>query len=384
MTEHLDRPPDPAASTPPTVTPASTPPTVTPVMPPPGWYQDPWAVGQRRYWTGFTWTADIFPDGSPDGSGAQARPMPGRLADPAARPTVASPVPPAAPQWVPPTAGTATVTPSRAAVAPPPPPQPASAPPRSERLRSAALLAAGLVVGFLVVLWVVNAVAGTSRSTRPAAARPVTPTAPAPTPIPADPAQSALANIVVQPADVAATFTVGPVLGGRQVSGQPSLDLCGANFASESLRTARLQVSAVDTVGTEVLSTEAVRYVSAGATAQAFAELREAAAGCPTTPVASPGEPAVATRFNPAPDTAWPQVSTVERLAFDFVATDTSGETQHVIGVYLRRGRVLEGVYFLRPDGSQSPVAGQTSVADIVGVFAGRIAQLPAAVTDGP
>src|SRR5660398_91720 len=90
--------------------------------------------------------------------------------------------------------------------------------------------------------------------------------------------------------------------------------------------------------------------------------------------VASPGEPAVATRFNPAPDTAWPQVSTVERLAFDFVATDTSGETQHVIGVYLRRGRVLEGVYFLRPDGSQSPVAGQTSVADIVGVFAGRIA----------
>ena len=206
MTEHLDRPPDPAASTPPTV---------TPVMPPPGWYQDPWAVGQRRYWTGSTWTADVFPDGSPDGSGAQARPMPGRLADPAARPTVASPVPPAAPQWVPPTAGTATVTPSRAAVAPPPPPQPASAPPRSERLRSAALLAAGLVVGFLVVLWVVNAVAGTSRSTRPAAARPVTPIAPAPTPIPADPAQSALAKIVVQPADVAATFTVGPVLGGR-------------------------------------------------------------------------------------------------------------------------------------------------------------------------
>jgi hypothetical protein len=372
VTEHLDRPPDPAASTPPTV---------TPVMPPPGWYLDPWAVGQRRYWTGSTWTADVFPDGFPDGSGAQARPMPGRLADPAARPTVASPVPPAAPQWVPPTAGTATVMPARVA---PPPPQPASAPPRSERLRSAALLAAGLVVGFLAVLWVVNAVAGTSRSTRPAADRPVAPTAPVPTPIPADPAQSALAKIVVQPADVAATFTVGPVLGGRQVSGQPSLDLCGANFASESLRTARLQVSAVDTVGTEVLSTEAVRYISVDATAQAFAELRAAAAGCPTTPVASPGEPAVATRFNPAPDTAWPQVSTVERLAFDFVATDTSGETQHVIGVYLRRGRVLEGVYFLRPDGSQSPVAGQTSVADIVGVFAGRIAQLPAAVTDGP
>jgi hypothetical protein len=48
--------------------------------------------------------------------------------------------------------------------------------------------------------------------------------------------------------------------------------------------------------------------------------------------------------------------------------------------VYLRRGRALLGVYFSRPDGAQITVEGQTTIQEIVGVFAARLAALPTSV----
>jgi hypothetical protein len=183
---------------------------------------------------------------------------------------------------------------------------------------------------------------------------------------------------------VASGVSVQLLPGGNEVSGQPTLDLCNATFPSESLRTARLQVAAVNGLGDAQLSTEAVLYPNTAATAQAFSELKAAAAKCPSGPVPSPaGEPTVTTHFNPAPDPGWPSVAGVERLAYDFVTTDESGQTQHSVAVYLRRGRVLMGVYFPRPDGAQSAVHGQTSIAGIVSVFATRMAQVPAAAVNG-
>jgi hypothetical protein len=97
--------------------------------------------------------------------------------------------------------------------------------------------------------------------------------------------------------------------------------------------------------------------------------------------VVSPvGAPSVTTHFNPAPDGSWPQVATVERLSFDFTTTDLSGQTQHITAVYLHRGRALVGIYFFQPDGPQTAVDGQTTVAGIVNVFATRMANLPASV----
>ena len=58
------------------------------------------------------------------------------------------------------------------------------------------------------------------------------------------------------------------------------------------------------------------------------------------------------------------------------------GQSQHSLAVYLRRGRALLGVYFPHPDGAQSAVKGQTSIASIVNVFATRMAQLPAAAVN--
>ena len=68
---------------------------------------------------------------------------------------------------------------------------------------------------------------------------------------------------------------------------------------------------------------------------------------------------------------------------FDFVATDASGQSHHIIAVYLRRGRALMGVYFPQPDGTQAPVDGQTTIAGIVNVFATRMANLAASTVNG-
>jgi hypothetical protein len=193
-----------------------------------------------------------------------------------------------------------------------------------------------------------------------------------------------LSGLVLRQADVGPTETVAPIIGGTRVAGGATLDLCNGTFPSESLRTARLQVAAADTRGTLVLSTEAVLYSTPSGGAQALAELKSSAASCPASPVASPvGEPTVITHFNSAPDSSWPQVATVERVSFDFVTTDASGQSRHFTTAYLRRGRALMGIYFSQPDGPQAPVDGQTTMAGIVNVFASRMANLAGSAVNG-
>jgi hypothetical protein len=317
----------------------------------PGWYPDPWLAGQHRYWTGQQWTADVFPDG----------------------PTHPDPDP--LPDWSP---------------YDPEPESPPPAGPKSGRPLAVVALVVGLIVGFVAVIAIVNAV--TDKSTpKQAAATPTVPTGPAATlppetaPAgPVDPNQSSLSGLVLGQADVPTSFIVQPLSNGDAVTGQATLDVCNGTFPSEDLRTARLQVAAIDAQNNSTLSTEAVLYKNGAATTQAFAELKSVAASCPATPVASPvGEPTVATHFNAAPDGAWPQTPTVDRLAFDFTTTNAAGQSQHSIGVYLRRGRVLMGVYFPQPGGPQMAVGGKTTPAEIVNLFAGRIAQLPATVVNG-
>jgi len=202
------------------------------------------------------------------------------------------------------------------------------------------------------------------------------PSAPAQT---RDPSASLLANLIVTDADVGSSLRVAGLQGGNTLD-VPTLDLCNGTFPSEALRTARLQVSAIDDQRRTALSTEAVLYSSGAGTANAFSELKDAAAKCPSGPVESPvGLPTVTTRFGPAPDTAWPQVPTVERLAFSFDSTDATGETDHSVAVYLRRGRALLGVYFGHADEPSAVVEGHTALAEIVNVFADRLAKLPVA-----
>ena len=232
------------------------------------------------------------------------------------------------------------------------------------------------VGGFAIGRWVV----GDDESTAATGSR--SPSATTPT-LSVDPSTSALSGLVVRQGDVDASLSVQLLKGGSQVTGQTTLDLCNGTYPSESRRTARLQVVVLDKSSNNVLSTEAVLYSNAAAATQAFGELKSVAAHCPNKPVVSPvGEPTVTTHFNAAPDGNWASTPTVDRLAYSITTTDQSAQVNHSVAVYLRRGRALMGVYFSQPDATQTPVAGQATLAGIATLFANRMAQLPASVVN--
>jgi hypothetical protein len=207
---------------------------------------------------------------------------------------------------------------------------------------------------------------------------PTAPTAPAGPPVSAADA-AALHSMVLTQNDVGTADQVGVINGGDQVQA-PTLDLCNGTYPSETRRVARLQVAAQQSS----FSTEAVLYDSAGGTAQAFTELRGVAAKCPASPVVSPvGEQTVTTHFNSPPDASWPSTSGVERLAYDFTATDSQGNTVRSIAVYMRRGRAFIGVYFAAATGAQLTVDGQSTIPTIVKVFADRMAKLSGSIVNG-
>ena len=357
--EPIDLAAEPTRETPTDTTVAMPAPPAPDAVWPAGWYSDPWTAGQYRYWTGQTWTGETNRWG-PTNAGLGADPWP--------------------PLSAPVTTGYGLPT----------APAPTEAPKPSRRGPIVAAVVA------LILLLVVSATVGylidaNSRSDDKAGApstttpggtsRPGT-TTPANNVPSTDPDRDVLGGLVVQQADVGAKRTVLLIPNGNFTS-QPTLDLCNGTFPSERLRTARLQVAAVDAAGVSSLSTEAVLYRNPAASAQAFAELAEVRKSCPDQPVPSKvaGDPAAKTTFKAAPDTKWPRTPTVERVAYSFVS-ESAGKSYRSIAVYLRRGRALMGVYFLEPKAVEPSVAGERSIAGIVSVFEARMAQLPAAVVN--
>ncbi len=316
-----------------------------------GWYADPWVAGQYRMWNGEAWT------------GETGRAGPGGT------------VPPVAP------ASTSAYASVSTPVNPPPAP-----PVRTARNGRTAAIVAAVVVLVLVAGAIGYAIeSGTeSKSSSPPTTQPPSSTTPGsvgPAPSAAD--RLALSSLVVRQSDVGVTRTVVLIPDGNRTT-QPTLDLCNGTFPSEKQRVARLQVAELNPSGSSaLLSTEAVTYQHASGGAQAFTELRKVRAACPHQPVTSPvGEGTAETTFKAAPDAGWPRTKSVERLAYSFTST-SAGKTSPSIAVYLRRGRVLMGVYFPQPSGAQPAVDGKTTIEGIIGVFEMRMARLPASVVNG-
>ncbi|HEY7858142.1 MAG TPA: DUF2510 domain-containing protein [Candidatus Nanopelagicales bacterium] len=344
------------------------------VMASDGWYPDPWTAGQRRYWSGERWTAHVFADrtvGHQAGSAAREGAT-NPFRDQHATPPDPSSAPP--PHWVGPY--TAPVRPTYDA---PPPVEP---PTRSSRkpfiwIAVAVTLVVAMIIGFALT----RIPSSTPVATPLPAPAPVLPT---PTPsVPAAPVQPVpddLARLGLRQSDVTGTVVVSPIIGGTDVTGQTTLDLCNANYPSESRRQERVQVAAIDITdpSSMLLSTEAVRYDSTAGSNQAWAEIQAAVAACPSTPVTSPTEgTTLTTTFGGRPDSSWPVVAGVKRLAYDVSTVDNLGTTQHTVVVYLQRGNILLGVYFPQPDQPQLSVQGQTTIPGIVHVFEERLAALP-------
>ena len=234
---------------------------------------------------------------------------------------------------------------------------------RGPRVALVAALIVSLVVGFGIATIVVNARdSSPNRAIGPA------------------PDDSVLGELILRQSDVPAGDNVTLLRQGASLT-VATLDLCNGRFASEAQRIARRQVALTGDQGL-LMSTEAILYRAPSTGAQAVGELQSVAAHCPSTPVESPvGGDKVTTKFRSAPDGSWPRTPSVRRLAYDLVTTDAAtGGAAHSVAVYLRRGRVLMGIYFARPDGAQDSVAGRTTIAGIVAVFEARLAKVPASV----
>jgi len=339
----------------------------------PGWYDDPWFSGQRRYWTGTEWTSDVFVDAISSGA-AGAVTRRGTYGNP---PTTPAAVPPPPPEW-----GT------QAVVAPPATPvyyEPAAAlatPERSFPWRTTLISAAAVAVLAFTGWWVFHprekaataAPIPSASSTAPAPSASPTPaptgsTAPSPNPSGSNaPTQSnGLENLVVRQQDVPVNYLVAPIQGGTQVTGEKTLDLCNATYPSEALRSDRLQVAAYNNTLDTQLSTEAVRYQSSDATAQAFDEVKAVAADCKEA----------GTTVTANADASWAKTAGVDRLAYTIASTDSTGKKSETLAVYLKRGPLFIGVYFPNPTGKQMPVEGKNTVPEIVKIFEERLLNPP-------
>ena len=226
-----------------------------------------------------------------------------------------------------------------------------------------------------------NSHSGSAVEVTPPTTAPPTPTTVPGAIVSKDPDREVLGRLGLRHGDVAADRTVFLYAKGNTLQ-DPTLDLCNARFKSEQLRTARLQLVDVNAGGNASLSTEAVLYRSPVASAQAFAEIRNARADCPGTPVASPVDGTKEqTKFKAAPDGSWHNTPTVERLAYRMV-TRANGQSSPLVTVYLRRGRALLGLYFPAPNGAQPAVAGKSSIESIDGLFERRMAALSSKVVN--
>ena len=109
-----------------------------------------------------------------------------------------------------------------------------------------------------------------------------------------------LAKLLLTPSQVGPGYRLVQRPDGHGVKGIVTLDMCGYRFASEKLRTNRLQVNYVHPGTSVTLSNEIVTYQPGGAT-QALEEVAYAASHCPTAPLKSMDKAVSAVSFKVSP-----------------------------------------------------------------------------------
>ncbi len=155
-----------------------------------------------------------------------------------------------------------------------------------------------------------------------------------------------IAKLLLTPQQVGPGYRLVQRPDGHGLKGIATLDLCGYRFASEKLRTNRLQVNYVHSGRTVTLSNEIVAYQPGGAV-QALEEVAYAATHCPSAPLKSlsKGVSAVSYRILPVP-LVEPLPAGALAYAVTISLTYEGEHTQQSdIVVYQIRGNVLSGVY---------------------------------------
>jgi hypothetical protein len=152
-------------------------------------------------------------------------------------------------------------------------------------------------------------------------------------------------QLILRAEQVGPGYVLFQRMDGHGVKTQVTLDLCGSDYPSETLRVARLQTNYLHRGTTTGISNEVVTYRPGGA-AQAMREVARHAVKCPKAPVPS--------GVQGVPDLTY-QISRIEdsHLLKGYLAVRVrvSGvlKGKHIadvwFAVYQRRGDVLSGVY---------------------------------------
>jgi len=155
-----------------------------------------------------------------------------------------------------------------------------------------------------------------------------------------------LAKLLLTPAQVGPGYRLVQRPDGHGVKGFVTLDMCGYRFASEKLRTNRLQVNYVRAGKAVTVSNEVVTYQPGGA-AQALEEVAYAASHCPRTPLKSmaKGISTVSFKVSPVPFTEPLPAGSVAYAVTISLTYKGKQTKQNDIVVYQIRGNVLSGVY---------------------------------------
>jgi hypothetical protein len=154
-----------------------------------------------------------------------------------------------------------------------------------------------------------------------------------------------VSHVVLKPTQVGNDYVLLTQKNGNLVKGQVTLNLCGTGYASELLRTTRLQVNYASAKSAVAISNEVVTYRGRGAT-QAMREVTRRAATCPHKPIdsGSKGLPKLKFTITPVKD---PHLL----KGYLAVRVDVTGTVkgkrvaQTSYAIYQQRGDVLSGIY---------------------------------------
>lgn len=150
-------------------------------------------------------------------------------------------------------------------------------------------------------------------------------------------------KLAVSAQQLGSKWTGRTMAGGDLVQGQVTMDMCGAKFPSESLRTARHQVILSSASTGKKFSNEVVLYQPGGAQ-QARTELLKAIATCPSGPVEGPlqGEGMLTFKINPLSSNSHWLPGTV---AVHALVKNSSGQSEDEVLIYQFRGDAMSAIY---------------------------------------
>jgi hypothetical protein len=154
-----------------------------------------------------------------------------------------------------------------------------------------------------------------------------------------------VSHIVLKPTQVGKDYVLLTQKNGNLVKGQVTLNLCGTGYASELLRTTRLQVNFASAKSPVAISNEVVTYRGRGA-AQAMREVTRRAATCPHTPIdsGSKGVPKLTFKLTPVKDAHLLKGYLAVRV--DVTGTVKGKRVaQTSYAIYQQHGNLLSGIY---------------------------------------